>query len=72
MAGPITNPILNTPYEAPTRYFEIGRGGPTGAVLDGRRPSESYIPIPRTRKGRNDGVVQDSLDFDVTGERRAP
>ncbi|GAB7143900.1 BPTD_3080 family restriction endonuclease [Mycobacterium riyadhense] len=71
MAEPIANPILNSPYEAPTRHFEIGPSGPTGVILAGRRPSESYIPIPATRKVRRNGDgVQQRLDFDITGERR--
>ncbi len=27
----LDNPILNSPYEPPGQYFEIGRQGPTGA-----------------------------------------
>jgi len=67
VADSIANPILNSPYDSPGRYFEIGPQGPSGVILDGRRPSESYIPIPRARKGK---VEQGALDFDVTGERR--
>ena len=64
----ISNPILNSPYDPPEAHFEIGPKGPTGKVLDGRRPSESFIPIPPSRKGRD--AEQQALDFDVTGERR--
>ena len=62
----LANPILNSPYEAPERHFELGADGPTGEIFDGRRPSESFIPVPRPKKG----TAQQSLDFDVTGERR--
>src|SRR5690349_19633153 len=68
----IDNPILNSPYEQPDRYYEIGQQGPTGEVREGRRPSESFIPIAASRKGqkgRGDSV-QESFDFDATGERR--
>ncbi len=41
----IDNPILNSPYEQPDRYYEIGPEGPTGEIREGRRPSESFIPI---------------------------
>ncbi|MGI8679845.1 MAG: BPTD_3080 family restriction endonuclease [Jatrophihabitans sp.] len=64
-----TSPIVNRPYDIPERHFEIGPHGPTGVIKDGRRPSESFIPIAASRKGR-DGAVQTALDFDVTGERR--
>lgn len=36
-------------------------------LVPGRRPSESFIPVPVSRKSRN---VQATLDFDATGERR--
>jgi len=38
-------------------------------VLPGRRPSESFIPIPVSKKGKAE-VEQTSMDFDITGERR--
>jgi type III restriction enzyme len=65
----ISNPIINSPYEPPQRHFEIGPHGPTGVLLQGRRPSESFIPVPPSRKGRRQSV-QEALDFDITGERR--
>lgn len=63
----LTNPILNSPYDPPERYFELGVHGPTGNVLAGRRPSQSLVPIPVTKKK---GGVQGTFDFDSTGERR--
>ena len=63
---PISNPVLNSPYEPPTQHFELGHLGPTGVVLDGRRPSESFIPVPKSRKAK----AQQSFDFELTGERR--
>ncbi|MGB3054137.1 MAG: hypothetical protein WBB52_04760 [Acidimicrobiales bacterium] len=51
-AEALDNPILNSPYEAPGRHFALGPNGPTGEILVGRRPSESFIPIPPTRKGK--------------------
>ncbi|MCM6773167.1 DEAD/DEAH box helicase family protein [Nocardia sp. CDC159] len=62
----IDNPILNSPYEQPDRYYEINNG-PTGVIRDGRRPSESFIPIALSRKGQSD-AVQGEFDL-LTGER---
>ena len=71
MAQVIDNPVINSPFEAPHRYFEIGPHGPTGEVRSGRRPSESFVPIAAARKGAGiDGGVQELLEFDDTGERR--
>lgn len=69
-AGAIDNPILNGPYDAPTRHFVLGPQGPTGEVRDGRRPSESFIPVPAPRKGKGKAAEQQALDLDVSGERR--
>ena len=70
----LENPILNAPYDPPEQHFVIGPNGPTGEVKAGRRPSESFIPIPVGRRARapKDTVPDDQqgLDFDVTGERR--
>ncbi|MHB1523366.1 MAG: BPTD_3080 family restriction endonuclease [Candidatus Dormibacteria bacterium] len=65
----MSNPIISSPYDPPGEHFELGPHGPTGRILPGRRPSESFIPIPLPRKGRSKSVQQ-SLDFDPTGERR--
>lgn len=72
MTAAIDNPILNTPYEQPDRHYIVGPQGPTGEILDGRRPSESFIPIAATNKGKRakDGSVQEGFDFDLTRERR--
>ena len=48
----MVDPVLNGPYNIPSRYFEIGPNGPTGVILSGRRPSQSYIPIPPPKKGK--------------------
>jgi type III restriction enzyme len=69
-ATSIDNPILNSPYAPPDRHYEVGQDGPTGVIKDGRRPSESWIPIAVATKGKNGTPVQEAIDFDVTGERR--
>ncbi len=68
MTTAIDNPILNSPYEQPDRYYEVGPKGPTGGIRDGRRPSESFIPIAMSKKGKDAEQVE--FDFDATGERR--
>ncbi|MBO0842768.1 MAG: DEAD/DEAH box helicase family protein, partial [Nocardioides sp.] len=61
----LSNPVLNGPYDIPAKHFEIGLTGPTGRVLDGRRPSESFIPVAPTRKGKRgkDHSVQEALQL---------
>jgi len=47
----------------------IGPDGPSGEIRDGRRPSESWIPLAITRKGKR-AAEQIEIDFDATGDRR--
>jgi len=68
MEADLSNPIINSPYEPPNAHFEIGHAGPTGQLIPGRRSSESYIPVPVSRKAAQGG--QQAFDFDLTGERR--
>ncbi len=70
----LSNPILNSPYEPPERHFALGPNGPTGEILPGRRPSESFVPTPvsKKRRGKKAAVEEQELFdlFDTTGERR--
>ena len=68
-SGTLENPVLNSPFKVPDRHFELGRHGPTGEILRGRRPSESFIPVPAPKKRGRTGE-QAELDFDVAGDRR--
>lgn len=51
-AGTLDYPVITMPYEVPGRPFVIGPNGPTGEVVTGRRPSESFIAIPAPKKKR--------------------
>jgi type III restriction enzyme len=46
----IENPILNSPYEEPTRHFRFDDSGITDEVVEGRRPSSYFVPIPAAKK----------------------
>ena len=66
----IENPILNQPYQEPTRHWRFDdRGLIVPEVVEGRRPSESWIPIPQPKKRRG-RAIQGELAFDHTVERR--
>jgi len=65
----IENPIINRPYDMPSRHWKFDDNGlVVPETIDGRRPSESWIPIPQPTKGKKD-FFQPTLD-DVTFERR--
>ncbi|MBI4235870.1 MAG: DEAD/DEAH box helicase family protein, partial [Chloroflexi bacterium] len=46
----IENPILNSPYVEPTRHFRFSEDGITDEVVNERRTSAYFIPIPPPKK----------------------
>lgn len=59
-----SQPILNSPYEYPTRHWELdGDGQPTQRILEYRRSAEFITPIPKPRK-RKDTPTQLELVLD--------
>lgn len=63
------NPILNSPYEAPTRHHALDEHGQPLDLppVDGRRRSELITPVPRprkTRRDRSDGQTSMALGAD--------
>jgi type III restriction enzyme len=60
----IDNPILNSPYEEPTRHFRFSDEGITDEVAEGRRRSGYFIPVPsaRTRQPQLELETQWTLD----------
>jgi type III restriction enzyme len=55
----IENPVLNSPYEEPTRHFEFDEDGITDRIADSRRPSSFFIPIPPPkRKTKKEAAAQ--------------
>ena len=46
----IENPILNSPFEEPIQHFRFNDEGITNEIVDGRRISTYFIPIPRPKK----------------------
>jgi type III restriction enzyme len=46
----IENPILNSPFAEPRRHFRFTDEGITDEIVEGRRVSSYFVPIPRARK----------------------
>jgi len=59
----VPNPILNTPYEEPTRYWFIREGEPP-ELREGRRPSVVYPPSDTPSAwDLSEGVLKPSTEF---------
>jgi type III restriction enzyme len=53
-------PILNSPYEPPTRYWELDESGqPTQKTIEGRRPAKFITPIPKPKKQKSSKAQTD-------------
>lgn len=46
----IDNPVINSPFEEPQRHFKFTPRGITEDIVEGRRESEYFIPMPKPRK----------------------
>jgi len=46
----IENPVLNSPFEEPKRHFKFTDDGITDEIVEARRISQYFVPIPRPKK----------------------
>ena len=53
-------PVLNSPYEYPSRHWELDKQGqPTQKIIEARRPAEFITPIPKPKKRKGQPQQQD-------------
>ena len=53
----IENPILNSPFEEPSRHFKFTDEGISNQIVEGRRSSSYFVPIPRARSRSKSQMV---------------
>ena len=46
----IENPVINSPYTEPQRHFRFSDEGITNEIVEARRSSSYFTPIPALRK----------------------
>jgi type III restriction enzyme len=61
----IENPILNSPYEEPTRHWKFTEEGITNAIEEGRRVSAYFMPIAKSKKE----AAQQPFETEWTSDR---
>jgi len=62
------HPILNSPYEIPSKHWELDKEGqPTQQIIDRRRDADFITPVPKARK-RKTRVTQVELSFDEAAD----
>ena len=58
------HPILNSPYERPSRHWELDPSGqPTQRIVDSRRRADFITPIPKAKK-RKGSATQSEMVLD--------
>jgi len=62
----IENPIINSPFDEPSRHFRFSDEGITDEIVDGRRSSSYFVPIARPKKR---GSRQIQFDTEWTQDR---
>ena len=62
-------PVLNSPYERPSRHWELDETGqPTQQIVKHRRPAEFVTPIPQPKR-RKGSAQQAALVFDEAAQK---
>lgn len=56
----IENPVINTPYDAPTRRFRFDDDGITDVIEEGRRRSAYFVPIAQPRNKPSQSALFDT------------
>ncbi len=62
----IENPVLNSPFKEPKRHFRFTEEGITDEIVEERRISQYFIPIPRPKKK---SAKQLSFETEWTADR---
>ncbi len=62
----IENPIINSPFDEPTRHFRFSDEGITNEIIEGRRTSSYFVPIAKPKKK---GAKQLQFDTEWTQDR---
>jgi type III restriction enzyme len=62
----IENPVINSPFQEPHRHFKFSEDGITDEIIESRRISSYFVPIPQPRKKN---PKQLSFDTEWTADR---
>ena len=59
----IENPVINSPFSEPQHHFRFDEEGITNEIVDRRRQSAYFIPIPKPKTKQKGQTDQTQLDF---------
>ena len=59
------HPIINSPYKAPKKHWELDeKGQPTQNIVEERRSAKFITPIPKPKKVKTSNKQQEDFLFD--------
>jgi len=62
-------PILNSPYDYPSRHWELDESGqPTQLIVDSRRRADFITPIPKAKKQKGGKQSELAIDEAISDE----
>lgn len=65
------HPVINSPYEYPSRHWELDETGqPTQKIMDRRRSAEFITPIPKPRKRKGQADQQSLFASDLSTQEQ--
>ena len=66
----IENPVLNSPFEEPTRHFKFTDEGITNEIVDKRRVSAYFSPVAPPKKRKSNQLYFDEWTQDRINENK--
>jgi type III restriction enzyme len=66
----IENPVLNSPFAEPQRHFKFSEEGITDEVVEGRRVSAYFMPVPAAKKRGKQLVIDTEWTQDRLEENK--
>lgn len=67
----IEDPIINSPFKEPRRHFQFDEEGITDEIVEKRRASSYFMPIPQAKK-KGKGWKQLEFETEWTQDRVEP
>ncbi len=59
------HPVINSPYQAPCRHWELdAQGQPTQQIIEKRSRADFITPIPKPKKRKKTPTEQQGFVFD--------
>ena len=66
----IKNPVINSPFSEPQRHFKFDEQGITNEIVEERRRSEYFIPIPKSKRQVKGQTYPKEIHYEMPWENQ--